>query len=320
MAEYTGKRLAELPAEVLSCLGFSAEQIESMVNAMAQGIAPAGPRATIRIAGASPERLLERTSSLVWDRNGRVTGCSVVFRNITEELQMAKARELITETLVHDLRSPASAVSGALDVMEEAISRAGFQKDEVVNQAIEVARRGAQRVLGMIESLLEIARLQSGKIDVSHSTFHLRSLAANVLNDFMPESLENGIILRNEIPEDAPAVRGDLGKTTRVLTNLVDNAVKFTPAGGQVILSANRHTANMVAIQVSDTGPGVPEDYREMIFERFNQVPGLQGRRRGSGLGLTFCRLALEAQGGKIWYEPRPGGGSTFVFTLPMPK
>jgi signal transduction histidine kinase len=76
----------------------------------------------------------------------------------------------------------------------------------------------------------------------------------------------------------------------------------------------------MVAIQVSDTGPGVPEDYREMIFERFNQVPGLQGRRRGSGLGLTFCRLALEAQGGKIWYEPRPGGGSTFVFTLPMPK
>jgi len=101
-----------------------------------------------------------------------------------------------------------------------------------------------------------------------------------------------------------------------VLTNLLDNALKFTPSGGQVILSAIRQEDNLITLRVSDTGPGIPDEYREKIFERFTQVPGLVGRRRGSGLGLTFCRLAMEAQGGKIWVEPRPGGGSVFAITL----
>jgi signal transduction histidine kinase len=140
------------------------------------------------------------------------------------------------------------------------------------------------------------------------------------LNDFMSQALEYGVILRNEIPEEFPQIRADLGKVTRVLTNLIDNALKFTPAGGQIILSAARHGSHLIAVQVNDTGPGVPEEFREKIFERFSQVPGLVGRRRGSGLGLTFCRLALEAQGGRIWVEPRPGGGSSFVFTLPAAR
>ena len=135
----------------------------------------------------------------------------------------------------------------------------------------------------------------------------------------MPESLEYGIILRNEIPEEAPTVRVDLAKTTRVLTNLVDNALKFTPSGGQVSISVGCVQDGMITVQVSDTGPGVPEEFREKIFDRFSQVPGLVGRRRGSGLGLTFCRLALDSQGGRIWVEPRPGGGSVFAFTLPAP-
>jgi signal transduction histidine kinase len=165
--------------------------------------------------------------------------------------------------------------------------------------------------------LLEIARLQAGKTETNLTSINLRTLAAGILNDFIQESLEYGIILRNEIPEDAPIVRADLSKTTRVLTNLVDNALKFTPSGGQVSLTVDSVEDGMVAIQVSDTGPGIPEEFREKIFDRFSQVPGLAGRRRGSGLGLTFCRLALDSQGGKIWVASRPGGGSVFAFTLP---
>jgi signal transduction histidine kinase len=173
-------------------------------------------------------------------------------------------------------------------------------------------------MLGMTESLLEIARLRSGKIETSLTSIDLRALTTGLLNDFMPQSLEYGIILRNEVPEDAPAVRADLAKTARVLTNLVDNALKFTPSGGQVVVSVDRMEDGMVTVQVSDSGPGIPDEYREKIFDRFSQVPGLVGRRRGSGLGLTFCRLALDSQGGKIWVEPRPGGGSVFAFTLPV--
>ena len=318
LAEFTGRRLVDLDEVSLGYVGFTRKQVEEIVIGMAQGIVPPAPRTTIKIGEGSSERILERTSSPVWDRKGRVTGCTIVFRNMTDEIQVTQTRELITETLIHDLRSPASAVLGALDVVEETISRAKLNNDEVVAQAIEVARRGAQRVLGMIESLLEIARFQSGRIEIAHTNIGLRMLAANVLNDFMSQSLEYGIILRNEIPEDIPQVHTDLGKTTRVLTNLIDNALKFTPAGGQVILSAAPFGSHMIAVQVNDTGPGVPDEYREKIFERFSQVPGLLGRRRGSGLGLTFCRLALEAQGGRIWVEPRSGGGSSFVFTLPV--
>jgi signal transduction histidine kinase len=83
-------------------------------------------------------------------------------------------------------------------------------------------------------------------------------------------------------------------------------------------VEAGLHGKELVAVRVTDTGPGIPEGYREKVFERFTQVPGLRGRRRGSGLGLTYCRLAVEAHGGKIWFEPGPGGGSRFVFTLPV--
>ena len=120
------------------------------------------------------------------------------------------------------------------------------------------------------------------------------------------------------MPEALPQPLADAGKTQRVLANLVDNALKFSPEGGQVTVRVAYHAPDILAVAVSDNGPGIPEEYREKVFERFSQVPGLHGRRGGSGLGLTFCRLVIEAQGGKIWVETDPGGGSVFVFTLPV--
>ena len=318
-AEFSGRNMVDLPETILAYLGYNKEQAEALVGAVGQGQVPASPRATIRISELNSEKVLERTSFPVWDRRGRVTGWMIVLRNVTEEIQVTQAKDLITETLVHDLRSPASAVLGALDVLKDSLTE-DETKNEIVDQAIQVARRGAQRMLGMTESLLEISRLQSGKIETNLLNFSLRPMASSVLNDFKTEALEYGIILHNEIPDELPAVRADLAKTTRVLTNLVDNALKFTPAGGQITLNAALLTDGFITVQVSDTGPGVPEGYREKIFERFSQIPGLVGRRRGSGLGLTFCSLAVEAQGGKIWVESRPGGGSVFMYTIPIAR
>jgi signal transduction histidine kinase len=102
-----------------------------------------------------------------------------------------------------------------------------------------------------------------------------------------------------------------------VITNLVDNAIKFSPEGGHITISAERKD-NMVAVKVIDSGLGVPTDYRDKIFERFVQVPGRRGRRRGTGLGLAFCRLTVEAHGGDIWVDDNPEGGSIFTFTVPI--
>ncbi len=126
-----------------------------------------------------------------------------------------------------------------------------------------------------------------------------------------------------DIPDALPVLDTDADKIERVLLNLVDNAIKFTPAGGEVIVQA--HPAGdrdapdgYVRVEVKDTGPGIPDDSKERLFDRFTQLDGVRGRRRGTGLGLTYCRLAVEAHGGRIWVEDNPQGGAIFAFTLPL--
>jgi signal transduction histidine kinase len=103
-----------------------------------------------------------------------------------------------------------------------------------------------------------------------------------------------------------------------VVANLVDNALKYSPSGGQVSVLAQLEAEKEVSICVRDNGPGIPEEFRQKIFERFSQIPGMRGRRRGTGLGLAFCKLAVEAHSGRIWVESNASGGSDFVFTLPV--
>ena len=237
---------------------------------------------------------------------------------IASEKRAVEARDMLATTLVHDLRSPASAVMGALDVLAEIHQGDHTQDDELFLQAVNVARHSAQRLLNMIDSLMDIARSQAGKLELSLGEVNLRKLASTVFREFLPQAREYGILLQNEITEATPTAHADQSKIMRVLSNLVDNAIKFTPAGGQVVLSAELVAPDVLAVHVRDTGPGIPAEYREAIFERFSQVPGSYGKQRGSGLGLTFCRLVVEANGGKIWVEPNPGGGSCFTFTLPV--
>ena len=315
--DLSGRRLNELPTQTLSLFGYQPAEAENLVGTLTRGQVPGEAKKTIKISDPKPERILERTSLMVWGSSGRAIGWMIVLRDITEEQQMAQARELITETLVHDLRSPLSAVMGALSVIEED-EFVKQSKETVSAQALQVANRGARRVLDMVESLLDISRMQSGSMEFELAALDLRMQVATLMSEFVTQANEFGIILRNEVPQGLPEVYADAGKINRVIMNLLDNALKFTPSGGQVVFSAEQLEGRMIALKISDTGPGVPQEFREKIFERFTQIPGQRGRRRGSGLGLTFCRLAVEGQGGRIWVEPNPGGGSVFVLTLPV--
>jgi signal transduction histidine kinase len=239
----------------------------------------------------------------------------IVLRDVTEEHELNQAREDIAETLVHDLRSPMSAVLGSLEFLEETLKPE--ERDPVVTQSLNVARRGARRVLALIETLLEIAKMQSGQLELNTQNAALPSLVGESMQEFMLAANEAGIALNHDIPQWLPKVTVDREKVVRVLNNLLDNAVKFTPEGGTVSVSADLED-EMVVVQVKDTGPGIPEEYRDKIFERFAQIPGRRGRRRGTGLGLAFCRLAIESHGGRIWVADGPEGGSIFHFTLPL--
>jgi signal transduction histidine kinase len=172
-------------------------------------------------------------------------------------------------------------------------------------------------MIHLIESLLEISRMQSGEIGLDFSSVNISRLIDSLVSDYLPQAQELDIRLTSSVASGIPPVQADESKINRVLANLVDNAVKFTPAGGNIHIAAEV-TGDQVKIQVSDSGPGIPVEYREKIFERFAQIPGRRGRKRGSGLGLAFCKIAVNAHGGQIWVEPRPGGGSVFSFTLPL--
>ncbi len=317
--ELTGKLLFGLPANALLTLGYTSQEATNLVKSLAQGEALAAPKATLAITDPKPERVVERSGLVVWGQEGRAIGWMLVLRDITEEWQISQARELITETLIHDLRSPVSSVLNAVDILDSVFTDEQ-RSDELIDQAMRVARNSATRVLGLIESLLDIARLKAGRMELQVLPTKLNELIPNILGDLLPQAGEIGVILRHDLSHNLPTIQVDQSKLIRVITNLIDNALKFTPTGGQVVVSAELYPPNMVVIRVSDTGPGIPEEFRDKIFDRFTQIPGQKGRRRGSGLGLTFCRLAVEAHGGKIWTEPRTGGGSVFALTIPINK
>jgi PAS domain S-box-containing protein len=311
-----GRQLIELPAHALQMLGYTYAEAEILIKNLEKDQDQPFPKTIIKITDSVPEKALERSTVPVWGQAGRAVGWMIVLRDVTEENQVAEARELITQTLVHDLRSPISSVLGAVDILDD--SYPPDQRDELAEQALHVARNSSQRVLSLVETLMDIARLKAGKIDLNLTWLDLHHLASNTVTELLAQADAVGIHLQNLVPADLPKVRADNGKLGRVLTNLLDNALKFTPENGQVAISAELNLAGTLAVHVMDTGPGIPEEFREKIFDRFSQVPGQRGRRRGSGLGLTFCKLAVEAHGGHIWVEPRPGGGSTFTFTLPI--
>jgi signal transduction histidine kinase len=252
----------------------------------------------------------------VLGQTGEASGWLLTLRDVSEEQLARKNRDLISETLIHDLRSPISAVLSAVDVVEDATE--GNDPTGIVKPSLQIARRSAQRVLGMIESMLEIARFQAGKIDLHLTKCNIRDLGKQVLAEFSRQATEFEITLVNNIPDDLPMIQVDQVKIIRVLTNLVDNAITFTPIYGSVQISADLVDQQGIEIKVSDTGPGIPKEYHEKIFDRFSQIPGQVRRKRGSGLGLTYCRMAVEAHSGRIWVESQVGTGSIFHVLLPI--
>jgi PAS domain S-box-containing protein len=314
--EIAGKRLSELANDLRQPLGLNPE----VMRHIGQDSTRRGGRdSPLRHSYDFQERFYERTISPVWAANEQILGWVIVVRDITEEEQISQTRELLTETLVHDLRSPIGAIKTTLDLIQEGLPES--ERDPVTEQSLDIARRSTDRVLALINSLLDISQLESGKVDLKTESGDINVLIKDVIGDLVQRANEDGIILREASSEDLPHVLIEENLIRRVVTNLLDNALNFTPEGGIVTVETLQGEEGFVTIRVSDTGPGIPEDYHEKVFTRFSQVPGRLGRRRGSGLGLTFCRLAVEAHGGRIWVEAgEKGSGATLAFILPVAR
>ena len=315
-SEFIEKELKDLPVSVIQTLGYSGHEVDDLMERISQDQESAVGNAIYQMENHSIEKVIERSIIPVLNRSDNPSGWIILLRDITEDYNLKQARDLISETLVHDLRSPLSSTISALDVIQDSL--ANGDPAGIVEPSIQIAQRSSRRVLAMVESILEITRMESGKIDLSLSEMVINTIVDQSISEFKTVALEYKVSINKDLVDDLPPVHMDQEKIHRVLNNLIDNALKHTPENGQILISARPRDGAVVEILVSDTGPGIPEEYRQRIFERFVQVPGLPSRKRGSGLGLTYCRLAVEAHGGEIWVEERLGGGSQFIFSLPI--
>jgi signal transduction histidine kinase len=226
-------------------------------------------------------------------------------------------REDLTHTMVHDLRNPLTNIRMALELLNQ-VGSVTLASETQHAEVLHIALNSTTRMLGLVNAILDVNRLESGQMPLVREPLPLRDAVTEVTLMQMPQAMEKQLRLENAVAEHLPVPHADAGLVRRVLQNLIGNAIKFTPDGGLVrVTAAAEPGSDRVVVTVCDTGPGLPPEIRANLFQKF--VTG-RHRERGSGLGLAYCRLAIEAHGGRIWAATEPGWGAVFNFTLPVLK
>jgi signal transduction histidine kinase len=221
------------------------------------------------------------------------------------------ARDDMLGVVAHDLRSPLAAIS-----MKAGLIRRSGDREVAIRQARSI-EDVAERMESLIQTLLEAASIEAGRLPVSPSPTSVRSLLDDVVDVFGSQAAARSVGLSVRLDDPDLQVMADPERVDQVLSNLVGNALKFTPAGGQVVIAASKQDGQ-VRFAVVDDGPGVPSDDAKRVFDRFWQAERRGGR--GSGLGLYIARGIVEAHQGRIWVDSEPGSGAAFCFTLPCPS
>jgi PAS domain S-box-containing protein len=260
---------------------------------------------------------------LLRDYLGATVGGLCLFQDITrrkevevlyEQLRsLDRLKEDLTQMIVHDLRTPLTSLLGGLQTMEH-LGELNVDQQEFLQLSIS----GGQTLLRMINDLLDINKMEDGSLALEYTPIDVTGLVERALQQIAALAHDKELALVRQIPHELPQLLADEDKLVRILVNLLGNAAKFTPVGGTVTVSASVEAQEAV-FAVRDTGEGIPRAAFERIFEKFGQVETRKaGRRMSTGLGLTFCRMAVEAHRGRIWVESELGQGSTFFFALPL--
>lgn len=230
-----------------------------------------------------------------------------------EHMRLEQMRRDLTAMVYHDLRGPLQNVGASLSGLERVLAT---DEQAVVDELLRVGSQSLRRLTRMVKSLLDIERLEEGRAIVARRSTKLHNLVSDALELVYPLAREAEQLLVLDLDANLPVVSVDADMILRVLTNLIENAIKHTPTGGKITVSAGI-TADVIRISVTDTGPGVPLHFHEEIFDKYFRIKYVNAPN-GVGLGLAFCRLAVEAHGGAISVANGTSGGAVFSFTLPI--
>ena len=243
----------------------------------------------------------------------RIAGAVVTFRDVTERREVDRMKDEFVSVVSHELRTPLTAIRGSLGLL--AAGKAG-EVPERGQRMLDIAVQNTDRLIRLINDILDLERIESGKVAMEPRPVNAAELAHNAAEMMLPMAERAGVGLYVE----AEAVRllADADRILQVLTNLISNAVKFSPPGGSVELRVEP-AGGEARFRVADQGRGIPPDRLESIFERFQQVDSSDSREKGgTGLGLAISRTIVTQHGGRIWAESEAGAGSTFHFTIPL--
>ncbi|MFN2283500.1 MAG: ATP-binding protein [Anaerolineae bacterium] len=231
-----------------------------------------------------------------------------------ELLDLQHMRQETIDLIVHDLRNPLNIMINVLELLDITLPQEVREDNQ---QLLEAGHSANNRMRRLVDTLLDTSRLESGEARLNLKETDIAQLIQTALTALTLSSIQKDIRFFTRVQDNLPTVMLDAERIERVLCNLLDNAVKYTLRGAITITAELE--GNHIKVSVNDKGPGIPPAEREHVFARFTQVEGEERRRRGFGLGLRFCYLAVQAHGGDIWVETGDDGiGSKFVFTLPL--
>lgn len=260
--------------------------------------------------------------------NANLTGMIYVFDDITREHEIDRMKSDFVALVSHELRTPLTSIIGFISLVLD--GKVG-QINDMQEQSLSRAHRQSQRLAMMINDLLDISRIEAGRIVMKLDPVEIIEIAQQRLEELKPQADEKEIILDLDTPSDLPNLTGDTERIGQILTNLIGNAIKFTPTKGKVSVKMSRKACPVeldqtidendgVHVEVIDTGPGIPEQERENIFDKFQQLGNVQTREQGgTGLGLSIARGFVEAHKGTIWVDTGENGkGCNFQFWIPL--
>jgi PAS domain S-box-containing protein len=246
---------------------------------------------------------------------GAVGGTVAVFRDFTREAEIDRLKSDLVSIVSHELRTPLTSIKGYLDLV---LMGASGPLSKQQSSFLEIARNNAERLSEMISELLDLSRIESGRIELDMQVISVPELVGRVTDSLRKSFQDRGLGLALDIPPDLPEVFGDPGRIAQILTNLLSNAFKYTQKGEATVRV--RQTGRDLQIDVVDTGVGISREDQEKLFVRFFRAEDAAVRQQpGTGLGLNITKSLIEMHGGSIWVESEPGVGSTFSFTLPLP-
>ncbi|MGQ9645608.1 MAG: ATP-binding protein [Thermodesulfobacteriota bacterium] len=309
--------IARTKPEILTILMTGHGSIDSALEAMKRG---ASDYLTKPI---NLDELVLRIQKVLDEKQRFVSmkGYIAQLERANQELkQVDEMKSEFVSVASHELRTPLATIKNAVQLVLKGMAG---EVNEAQANFLAMAEKNINRLTNILNDLLDLSRIEAGKFGMKFEELDLRAPISFVLSSLKTQADGKSVRLESDVPTDLPYVYGDREKVAQILTNLVGNAVKFTPEGGTVTISARllETTRDAVRISIRDTGIGIPNDQLEKIFEKFHQVESpLHHSVSGTGLGLAITKGLVEAHQGKIWVESEVGKGSTFTFILPLWK